>query len=76
MQGTSSDSGAIAKIDRGLVSTYTGMAPPDKPHTYTIHVFALDTALPLEPGFYMNELYHAMDGHVLAYAKLEGVYDN
>ncbi len=76
VQGTSSDSGAIAKIDRGLVSTYTGMAPPDKPHTYTIHVFALDTALPLERGFYMNELYHAMDGHVLAYAKLEGVYDN
>ena len=48
------------------------MAPPDKPHTYTIHVFALDTALPLERGFYMNELYHAMDGHVpVSYTHLD-----
>ena len=30
VQGTSSDSGAIAKFDRGLVSTYTGMAPPNQ----------------------------------------------
>lgn len=46
-------------------SYYGGMAPPNAPHLYETHVYALDTLLDLKPGFYMNELYHAMDGHIL-----------
>ncbi len=57
-------------------SFYGGMAPPDAPHVYEIHVYALDTMLDLKPGFYMNELYKAMDGHVLASFTLKGIYDN
>ena len=55
---------------------YGGMAPPDAPHTYTLKVYALDCKLGLEDGFYYNELLHAMKGHVLATAEVEGVYNN
>ena len=55
---------------------YGGMTPPDAPHTYTLKVYALDAELPLENGFYLNELMHAMKGHILAQAEAEGVYNN
>lgn len=59
-----------------LSSFYGGMAPPDAPHLYELHVFALDTMLDLEPGFYMNELHKKMDGHILAQYTLKGTYNN
>ena len=52
------------------------MAPPNAPHLYETHVYALDTLLDLKPGFYMNELYHAMDGHILDCFTLKGEYSN
>lgn len=55
-------------------SRYGGMAPPDKEHLYEIHAYALDCDLPLQEGFFMNELYHAMAGHVLASATIAGWY--
>ena len=54
-------------IDEG----YMGPYPPDKDHTYTLTVYALDCELPLSNGFYMNELLYAMEGHVLATGKLD-----
>lgn len=62
--------------DKTLSSFYGGMAPPNAPHVYELHVFALDTLLPLENGFLMNELYHAMDGHILAQETLKASYRN
>lgn len=59
-----------------VCSYYGGMAPPDAPHVYEIHVFALDTMLNLKQGFNYNELYHQMDGHILAQATLKGIYEN
>lgn len=59
-----------------LSSFYGGMAPPDAPHLYELHVFALNTTLELEPGFLMNHLYHKMDGHILAQFTLKGTYNN
>ena len=61
---------------RELSSFYGGMAPPDAPHLYELHVYALDTTLTLKNGFYLNELYKAMDGHVLAQYTLKGTYNN
>ncbi len=55
---------------------YGGMAPPDAPHTYTLRVYALDCKLGLSDGFYYNELVHAMKGHILAEACVEGTYPN
>lgn len=60
------------------VSYYGGMYPPegDRAHNYEIHVFALDVKLNLTNGFYMNNLYRAMKGHVLATTTIEGTYAN
>ena len=62
-------------MTREEASVYGGMAPPDKPHRYDLKVYALDTLLPLENGFFYNELRRAMEGHVLAEASLSGIYD-
>lgn len=61
---------------KSLSSYYGGMAPPDAPHTYEIHVYALDTMLELENGFLYNQLYHQMDGHILEQYTLKGTYRN
>lgn len=59
-----------------LSSFYGGMAPPDAPHIYEIHVYALDTMLDLENGFLYNHLYRQMDGHILETYTLKGQYNN
>lgn len=64
------------KQSRVLSSFYGGMAPPDAPHVYELHVYALDCLLPLENGFLLNELFHAMEGHVLDQFTLKGAYRN
>ena len=58
-----------------LSSYYGGMTPPDKPHIYELHVYALDKMLGLERGFLLNELYQEMDGHILDQFTLKGMYE-
>lgn len=60
---------------REQASYYGGMTPPDKAHTYELHIFALDKTLDLEKGFYLNELYQKMEGHILEDAVLKGIYE-
>lgn len=60
---------------REQASYYGGMTPPDKAHTYELHIFALDKTLDLEKGFYHNELYQKMEGHILEEAVLKGIYE-
>lgn len=57
-------------------SYYGGMAPPDAPHIYELRVYALDTVLDLKPGFYMNEMFRQMEGHVLEEVVIKGEYKN
>ena len=64
-------SGALTDVE---AARYGGMAPPDKAHVYEMHVYALDTKLDLKDGFFANEMFKAMKGHVLAEAVLEGGY--
>lgn len=59
-----------------LCSFYGGMAPPDKKHTYEINVYALDCMLDLKNGFYLNDLFNAMEGHVLAHSLLKATYES
>ena len=61
---------------RELSSFYGGMAPQDSPHIYEIHVYALDIMLELKNGFFYNELYRRMDGHILETYTLKGEYRN
>jgi len=60
----------------GGTNGYAGMAPPDRPHTYVLTVYALDARLDLETGFPRTALEAAMQGHVLAQARLTGTYAN
>lgn len=76
VQGATSSGGRLGGLSRAQASFYEGMAPPDAPHLYEIHVYALDTQLPLKNGFYLNELWKAMDGHVLEQCTLKGTYRN
>lgn len=64
------------KLSHEEATAFGGCAPPDKPHEYSIEVYALDTLLDLKKGFYLNELMHKMKGHVLAKATLSAMYKN
>ena len=64
------------KQSHELSSFYGGMAPPNEPHIYEVHVYALDTMLNLENGFLYHELYRQMDGHILAQTTIKGSYRN
>ena len=57
-------------------NSYGAPCPPegDGPHTYRFKLYALDTELDLEAGSTAQELYDAMDGHVLDRAILKGTY--
>lgn len=57
-----------------LSSVYGGMCPPDAPHLYELHVYALDQLLDLQNGFLFNQLHRKMDGHILAQVTLKGLY--
>lgn len=54
-----------------IEDNYIGPYPPDKDHLYTLKVYALDTELALERGFYLNELMHVVEGHILAEAEID-----
>jgi Raf kinase inhibitor-like YbhB/YbcL family protein len=62
----------------GLWHGYDGSAPPwndSIPHRYVFSVYALDVdALDIEPGFTVDELVGAMEGHVLDSASITGLY--
>ena len=55
---------------------YGGMTPPNAPHMYELHVYALDKDVELQNGFFMNELYHEMHGHILDSCTITGTYSN
>lgn len=57
-----------------LSSFYGGMCPPDAPHLYELHVYALNSLLDLTNGFLFNELHHKMEGHILEQYTLKGLY--
>ena len=58
-----------------LSSFYGGMTPPDRAHMYELHVFALDCMLEVKNGFWLNELYRKMEGHILEESVCRGIYD-
>jgi len=74
VQGTNSQSGKLGNLSRMEAACYAGMSPPDAPHLYELHAYALDFMPALKTGFYMNELFHAMHGHILAEDVVSGMY--
>ncbi|OBA03054.1 hypothetical protein A9D36_12900 [Bacillus subtilis] len=72
IQGQNSFASPLAgSINPKVVNQYCGPTPPDKDHTYTLTVYALDAELNLQPGFYMNQLYREMKERILAEASIE-----
>jgi Raf kinase inhibitor-like YbhB/YbcL family protein len=53
---------------------YGGPCPPGGTHRYFFKLYALDTALNLEPGRTKAQLLKAMEGHILAESRLMGKY--
>jgi len=53
---------------------YNGPCPPSGEHRYFFKVYVLDTELNLNPGITKDELLKAIEGHVIQYAELYGVY--
>lgn len=79
LQGANSWSSSLLGEDALSIlesAQFGGCAPPDKPHVYDITVYALDTLLPLEQGFFVNELLKAMDGHLLEQITIKATYHN
>lgn len=67
-------SGAVeGKTDFGEVG-YGGPNPPDKEHTYRFRLFALDSELDLSKSSMKDDVEEAMEGKVLAEAKLTGTF--
>lgn len=62
------------RVNKEEDAGYGGCAPPDRPHLYTITVYALDALLPLKTGFMMNDLLKAVQPHLLDTATLEAIY--
>jgi Raf kinase inhibitor-like YbhB/YbcL family protein len=53
---------------------YGGPCPPGGTHRYYFTLYALDCRLKLEAGAERREVLFAMQGHILAQAKLMGTY--
>jgi len=53
---------------------YGGPCPPGGTHRYIFKLYALDTMLELQPGARKNEVEAQIAGHVLAEARLIGMY--
>ena len=61
----------VGEKDENITMKYAGPTPPDKEHLYTLTVYALDTILDLKNGYYLNDFYKKIKGHVLSKASIE-----
>lgn len=66
--------GATQGSNSGGRIGYTGPCPPSGTHHYEFHLYALDTQLNLQAGATKQDLLTAMTNHILAEAKLTGLY--
>ena len=53
---------------------YVGPCPPGGTHRYFFKLYALDTTLGLGPGADKKKVERAMEGHILAEARLMGTF--
>lgn len=53
---------------------YGGPCPPSGTHRYFFKLYALDTALSLDPATTKKDLEKAMKGHIVAQSELIGLY--
>ena len=61
----------VGETDPNFIFRYVGPKPPDTDHDYTLVVYALDTELDFKEGYFLNNFYKAIRGHVVESVKLE-----
>ena len=54
---------------------YNGPCPPSGTHRYFFKVYALDTTLDLPASAIKAQLEKSMEGHIVAYGELQGIYN-
>jgi Raf kinase inhibitor-like YbhB/YbcL family protein len=54
--------------------TYMGPCPPSGTHRYFFKIYALDKKINLEEDSRKEDLEKAMEGHIIAYGELIGLY--
>lgn len=70
-KGKNSLAGKLVNItDKSLNEHYLGPKPPAGIHDYQLEIIALDKKLDLENGFWLNEMKHKMQGHIIESAKI------
>lgn len=75
IQGKNSWIIPFEKMGKGAhITNFYGGPSPDREHEYEFRLYALDTYLNLEAGFYLNQLLRSMEGHILGEAVLRGRY--
>ncbi|MFD1417978.1 YbhB/YbcL family Raf kinase inhibitor-like protein [Companilactobacillus keshanensis] len=57
--------------DDYFTNHYAGPNPPDKPHKYTLTVFALSQNLQLDNGFFYNNLHEKLTSNVLSKSEIQ-----
>ncbi|CAI2686713.1 YbhB/YbcL family Raf kinase inhibitor-like protein [Apilactobacillus apinorum] len=76
-QGYNSSAGHIYDMkDQPISQHYMGPKPPSGVHDYTLTVYALDTKLNFNDGFWYNELIHNMAGHIIEKVKIDLPVEN
>jgi Raf kinase inhibitor-like YbhB/YbcL family protein len=66
--------GAVQGTNGFKKQNYGGPCPPRRAHKYVFKIYALDILLNLDPHSTKMDLEKAMEGHVIAQARLMGVY--
>ncbi|MDR0957580.1 MAG: YbhB/YbcL family Raf kinase inhibitor-like protein [Candidatus Nomurabacteria bacterium] len=60
----------VGETDPNFIFRYGGPKPPDADHDYTLVIYALDTELDFRDGYFLNDFYKAIRGHVVDQAEL------
>lgn len=74
VQGVNSWASKFVGLPKEKAIFYGGPTPPDKDHVYEVKIYALDNIPNLKAGFYLNEAYKEIKGHILGKDKIEGIY--
>ena len=74
IQGINSWASKLVELPKDRATFYGGPTPPDKDHIYEVKIYALDNIPNLKTGFYLNEAYKEIKGHILEEAETEGIY--
>lgn len=75
LSSNAQDGGFVQGINDFAFQGYGGPAPPPgRPHRYFFRLYALDTRLDLPANTNSEQLFQAMQGHILGEGELMGTY--